>query len=84
MAYFNLNALSPILTQRTNAALKAVKALTFVCLTAGTKLVLLVAGSAFPRWPLPAADGVQRVLDGSTLALTTAPALADRESEGDR
>lgn len=45
---------------------------TFVCLTAGTKLVLLVAGSAFPRWPLPAADGVQHVLEGSTLALTRA------------
>lgn len=43
-------------------------------LPAGSTLVLLVAGSSFPRWPRPAARRTQRVLAGSELRLTTAPA----------
>lgn len=36
------------------------------------RLVLLVAGSSFPRWPRPPAAGVQRLLEGSELELTVA------------
>jgi uncharacterized protein len=43
-------------------------------LPAGSTLVLLVAGSSFPRWPKPAAAGEQRLRPGSVLHLTTAPA----------
>jgi uncharacterized protein len=49
---------------------------TFAWLPAGSTVVLLVAGSSFPRWPRPSEAGVQRVLAGSRLALTVAPALA--------
>ena len=39
--------------------------------TAGQALVLLVAGSSFPRWPRPPAAGTQRIGDRSSLELTT-------------
>ena len=50
-----------------------------VCATveSGRPLVVLVAGSSFPRWPRPKQAGTQRVLDGSRLQLTTAPLRAD-------
>lgn len=51
---------------------------TFAYLPRGSTLVLLVAGSSFPRWPRPAAKGNQRLLAGSALRLTVAPAVADR------
>jgi uncharacterized protein len=35
-------------------------------------LVALVAGSSFPRWPRPRSDATQRLLEGSSLELTTA------------
>jgi putative CocE/NonD family hydrolase len=38
----------------------------------GRRLVALVAGSSFPRWPRPKHVGTQRVLEGSRLELTTA------------
>jgi hypothetical protein len=41
---------------------------------AGQSIVLLVAGSSYPRWPRPAAEGVQRLGTGSTLELTVLPA----------
>jgi putative CocE/NonD family hydrolase len=42
-----------------------------VCLevTPEDALVVLVAGSSFPRWPRPGGDGRQRVLAGSTITL---------------
>jgi hypothetical protein len=42
-----------------------------VCLQVGPEdaLVVLVAGSSFPRWPRPGGDGRQRVLAGSTITL---------------
>jgi uncharacterized protein len=46
---------------------------TFCLVPAGSELVLLVAGSSFPRWPKPAAAGRQRLLAGSGIELTTAP-----------
>jgi uncharacterized protein len=36
------------------------------------RLVALVAGSSFPRWPRPKQLGTQRLLEGSWLELTTA------------
>jgi hypothetical protein len=39
---------------------------------AGQAVVVLVAGSSFPRWPRPEADGAQEILDGSALELTVA------------
>ena len=36
----------------------------------GEALVALVAGSSYPRWPRPAAEGTQRVAQGSRLELT--------------
>jgi len=47
---------------------------TFAALPAGSTIVLLIAGSSFPRWPRPQTAGEQRVLAGSTLELTVAPA----------
>jgi predicted acyl esterase len=44
-------------------------------LPAASTLVLLVAGSSFPRWPRPATRRTQRILAGSQLRLTTAPRL---------
>ena len=38
----------------------------------GAELVALVAGSSFPRWPRPAADGRRRLEPGSALDLTVA------------
>jgi putative CocE/NonD family hydrolase len=46
---------------------------TFARLPAGSTLVLLVAGSSFPRWPKPLVAGSQRVLPGSQLELTITP-----------
>jgi predicted acyl esterase len=45
-----------------------------VCTTVepGQRLVALVAGSSFPRWPRPKQLGTQRLLEGSRLELTTA------------
>jgi predicted acyl esterase len=45
-----------------------------VCATVepGQRLVALVAGSSFPRWPRPKQLGTQRLLEGSRLELTTA------------
>jgi predicted acyl esterase len=45
-----------------------------VCATVepGQRLVALVAGSSFPRWPRPKQPGTQRLLEGSRLELTTA------------
>lgn len=45
----------------------------FAWVPSGSILVLLLAGSSFPRWPKPGAAGPQSVLVGSTLVLTTAP-----------
>jgi predicted acyl esterase len=39
----------------------------------GQALVVLVAGSSFPRWPRPPAAGTQRIGAGSALELTVAP-----------
>jgi putative CocE/NonD family hydrolase len=39
----------------------------------GSKLVLLIAGSSFPRWPLPPLHGKQEILSGSTIEMTLAP-----------
>jgi putative CocE/NonD family hydrolase len=45
-----------------------------VCATVepGEPVVALVAGSSFPRWPRPRAGAAQRLLEGSSLELTTA------------
>jgi uncharacterized protein len=52
---------------------------TFAWLPAGSRLVLLISGSSYPRWPLPAVDCVQHILDGSELRLTLAStAMLDR------
>jgi uncharacterized protein len=39
----------------------------------GQALVLLVAGSSYPRWPRPVAAGTQRIGAGSVLELTALP-----------
>jgi uncharacterized protein len=44
-----------------------------VWVPAGSTLVLLVAGSSFPRWPAPQTSGRQSVLRGSELVMTVAP-----------
>ncbi|MBB4683774.1 alpha/beta hydrolase fold domain-containing protein [Amycolatopsis jiangsuensis] len=44
---------------------------TFFLLPAGTEIVLLVAGSSFPRWPIPDLGVGQAVLAGSTISLST-------------
>ena len=44
-----------------------------VALPAGAQLVLLVAGSSFPRWPRPQHSRTQTLLEGGELTLTTAP-----------
>jgi putative CocE/NonD family hydrolase len=44
-----------------------------VALPAGARLVLLIAGSSFPRWPRPEAACTQRLLAGGRLELTVAP-----------
>jgi uncharacterized protein len=49
---------------------------TLSLLERGTTLVLLLAGSSYPRWPKPAGDGVRSVGSGSELIMTVAPALA--------
>jgi uncharacterized protein len=53
-------------------------------LHAGSRLVLLLAGSSYPRWPRPARAGEQRVLPGSELELTVAGGLALELATGDR
>lgn len=44
-----------------------------VALPAGARLVLLVAGSSFPRWPRPAHARTQSLRAGGQLELTVAP-----------
>ncbi|WP_438453141.1 CocE/NonD family hydrolase [Streptomyces asiaticus] len=44
---------------------------TFYLLPADTEIVLLVAGSSFPRWPVPDLGADQAVITGSTISLTT-------------
>jgi uncharacterized protein len=44
-----------------------------VALDAGARLVLLIAGSSFPRWPRPDGVRTQRLLAGGALELTVAP-----------
>lgn len=46
---------------------------TFAGLADGAQLVLLVAGSSFPRWPRPSARCVQTLLLGSRLELSVLP-----------
>lgn len=51
---------------------------TLAWLPAGSTLVLLLAGSSYPRWPRPATAGLQRLHTGSCLQLTVAPDLHER------
>ncbi|HZV74948.1 MAG TPA: CocE/NonD family hydrolase [Conexibacter sp.] len=44
-----------------------------VALPAGARLVLLVAGSSFPRWPRPQRARTQSLREGGRLELTVAP-----------
>ncbi|MFD0449011.1 hypothetical protein ACFQ10_52415 [Streptomyces indonesiensis] len=41
------------------------------CCLADTEIVLLVASSSFPRWPVPDLGADQAVITGSTISLTT-------------
>jgi uncharacterized protein len=52
---------------------------TFTWLPAGSKLVLLISGSSYPRWPLPRLEGQQAVLEGSELTLAVMESAAASE-----
>jgi hypothetical protein len=44
---------------------------TFCLLPADTEVVLLIAGSSFPRWPTPELGADQAVITGSTISFAT-------------